>query len=49
MDQIDSLEELRKINSRKNVVNTEEMIEKYRRYEETSQQLQMEEEVREIR
>ena len=49
MDQIDTLEELREINSKKNLVNTEEMIEKYRKYEELLAQLQMEKEEEEIK
>ena len=49
MEQIDSLEELREMNTRKNAVNTDEMIEKYRKYEELLLQLQMEEEEKEIK
>ncbi|WAR07269.1 YJU2-like protein [Mya arenaria] len=49
MDQIDSLEELREMNTRKNLVNTDEMIDTYRRYEKLLAQLQMEQEEQEIK
>lgn len=49
MDQIDTLEELRELNTRKNQVNTDAMIEKYRKYEEMLAQLQMEKEEEEIK
>jgi len=49
MDQIDSLEELREMNTRKNLVNTDEMIDTYRRYEKLHAQLQLEMEEKEIK
>lgn len=49
MDQIDTLEELRELNTRKNQINTDAMIEKYRKYEELLAQLQMEKEEEEIK
>lgn len=49
MDEIDTLEELREMNTRKNQVNTDAMLEKYRKYEELLAQLQMEKEEAELK